>query len=141
MYFSRIEDAVRGIIGGFRKSSAEETAGQALADMDQLFHLTESGTIDDLLEIEELVDRVLRQSLAVAKTSNLEDDEDISLACKRLLTDFSNIKKEQEESFRCLLGPLELLEQKVNGALLRIAINTLSNPTSPLDSLLSAALN
>ena len=141
MYFSRIEDAVRGIIGGFRKSSAEETAGQALADMDQLFHLTESGTIDDLLEIEELVDRVLRQSLAVAKTSNPEDDEDISLACKRLLTDFSNIKKEQEESFRCLLGPLELLEQKVNGALLRIAINTLSNPTSPLDSLLSAALN
>ena len=115
--------------------------------MDRLFHLTESGTAKDIDEIEELVDRVLRQALAVAKAANPDDDGEISLACRRLLTDFSSIRQrlpqaqDGQETFRGLVDPLELLEQRVNGALLRMAINTLSNPTTPLDSLLSAVLD
>ena len=144
-----MEDAVRGIVNGFRNSTdGEELAGQALADMDRLFHLTESGTAKDLDKIEQLVERVLRQALTVAKAANPEDDGEISLACKRLLTDLKSIKQRlpqaeeaEQESFRGLVDPLELLEQRVNGALLRMAINTLSNPTTPLDSFLSAVLD
>ena len=140
---------MRGIINGFRNSTdGEELAGQALADMDRLFHLTESGTAKDLDEIEQLVEKVLRQALTVAKAANPEDDGEISLACKRLLTDLKSIKQRlpqaedvEQESFRGLVDPLELLEQRVNGALLRMAINTLSNPTTPLDSFLSAVLD
>ena len=140
---------MRGIVNGFRNGTdGEELAGQALADMDRLFHLTESGTAKDLDEIEQLVERVLRQALTVAKAANPEDDGEISLACKRLLTDLKSIKQRlpqaeevEQESFRGLVDPLELLEQRVNGALLRMAINTLSNPTTPLDSFLSAVLD
>ena len=139
---------MRGIVDGFRNSKdGEQQAGQALADMDRLFHLTESGTAKDIEEIEQLVDRVLRQALTVAKAANPEDDGEISLACRRLLTDLSSIRQRLpqaqvgQESFRGLVDPLELLEQRVNGALLRMAINTLSNPTTPLDSFLSAVLD
>ena len=139
LYFDTVEQAVRGILEAFRGSGQVEAEGEAVQRMDRLFLLAESGGPEDVEEARHLVDGVLRHALSVAKAAPVEDDRVIGLACRRLLADLASVPAQtgglgglgglgdpKTGGLGGLGDALELLEQRVNTALLRMAIGALS---------------
>ena len=139
MYCRGVEGALTGVLEAFLGLSALPSGGLAVARLDRLFLLTETGGPEEVAEVAGLVEEVLRHSLAVAQVAAARDDGEICLAARRLLEDLAGLR---EGAALASLSPgLELLEQGVNSALLRTAISSLSSPRRPLDLLLAAVLD
>ena len=129
MYCRGVEGALTGVLEAFRHLSALPSPGLAVARLDRLFLLTETGGPEEVAEVAGLVEEVLRHSLAVAQVAAARDDGEICLAARRLLEDLAGLR---EGAALASLSPgLELLEQGVNSALLRTAISSLSSPRRP----------
>ena len=127
-----VEGALTGVLEAFQGLSALPSGGLAVARLDRLFLLTETGGQE---EVAGLVEEVLRHSLAVAQVAAARDAGEICLAARRLLEDLARLR--EGVALASLRPGLELPEQGVNSALLRTAISSLSIPRRPLDSLLA----
>ena len=143
-FFSIAETSINGIVSSYKYlGPGESEDGEFLTKMDELFSLLDGEEEPGLDRLDALTQWVLRHSLAVAKGTNKEDEEEITRVCQKILHELNNYKKSARtrvDSLEQLGRSLELLEQNVNGALLRLAISSLTCLQQPLDSLIAAAL-
>ena len=142
-FFSIAERSINGIISSYKYlgQPGESEDGLFITKMDQTFRLLDGSERPSKEELEDLIQWILRHSLAVAKGTNQQDEQEITTVCQKILLELNNFKHSaREECLEMLGGSLELLEQNVNGALLRLAISALTSLDRPLDNLLAAAL-
>ena len=150
-----VEDAVTSIVTAYKRLGTGEPShnGEFLANMDRVFALIDGpGDSLDVEELDEVTRWILRHSVTVAKSSGAEDEAEITRACQKTLMEVNKVKRSlgpasgqlssgQAGAGLAGLGAvLELLEQSVNSALLRLAISALPGPGRPLDTLLASVL-
>ena len=148
-FFSIAETSISGILSSYKylgQAGQEEEEGLFITKMDAVFRQVDGEGEPDLEELDSATQWLLTHALAVAKGTNQEEEEEITAVCRKILFELNRLKScdgSEEEQRDCLsvLGrSYELLEQNVNGALLRLAISCLSSLHHPLDNLISAAL-
>ena len=155
IFFSAVRNSIAGIIATFKNLGPVEESnnGVFINKMDAFFNLIEDQeNFEDLSEVDELIKWVLTHSLTVAKAGTKDDDVEITATCQKIVAEFYNLKKLVTEevklaehnaklSFKALSDVFELLEQRVNGALLRLAISSFSCVSQPLDRLVNTILS
>jgi len=155
IFFEAVKSSISGIISTYKHIGTVEESnnGVFIKKMDAFFDNTEDYNNDtDFHSLEQLIRWIIQHSLAVAKAGTKDDDAEITAACQKILTEFNNLKRLLTEevklanhnaklSFQTLSDIFELLEQRVNGALLRLAISSFSCVSEPLDHLVSSILN
>ena len=151
-FCSAMENSINGIISSYKRLGTVEPShnGEFLTKMDEIFSIIDHNPKQiDLKQLEQLTSWILKHSLAIAKSSSENEEEEITITCQKILTEFNKTKKEatgdyQVKSlthFQSLGNIFELLEQNVNGALLKLCISCLPQVSYPLDNLLTFVLN
>jgi len=155
IFFTAVKSSIVGIIKTYKNIGPVEDSnnGVFINKMDAFFDLIEDAdNLKNLSKLDEVIKWVLTHSLTVAKAGLKDDDEEITATCQKIVAEFNNLKKLLTEevklaehnaklSFKALSDIFELLEQRVNGALLRMAISSFSCVSQPLDRLTSCILS
>ena len=144
--FSAVEKSINGIITAYKHIGPTEKSknGEFLTQMDRLFYMIDHPEeVFDIEEFETVVKWIIQHSLTVGAASEKDDEEEISGVCKKILSEVNNIKAEAGGGSRSLSefgNYLELLEQTVNGSLLRLVISTAAS-NYPLDQMIKHVLD
>ena len=152
LFFTAVENSINGIISSYKRIGTVEFShnGEFLRNMDEIFAMIDHPNEKfDINHFDELTKWILKHSLTVAKASNKDDEAEITRTCQKILSEVNNIKKEAtkaqttswQNDLHILGNIFELLEQNVNGALLRLVITSLPNVSHPLDNLLTTVLS
>ena len=146
-----MKQSIAGVVTAYKQAgpAGQTSNGLFITKMDEWFQLSEKEDVDFVM-LEELVQWLLKHSLTVAKCSgHQQDEEDISAICRSILAEYKNLKNLMTSEvklanhishIKSLTTIFELLEQKVNGALLRMSISSFSCLMQPLDTLISKIL-
>ena len=146
-FFSIAENSINGIISSYKYlgSAGQTEDGLFITKMDAVFRQIDGEEEPDIEEVDTATQWLLSHALAVAKGTNQEEEEEITTACRKILFEVKRLKtcegQQQRDCLAVLGRSYELLEQNVNGALLRLAISCLTSVHQPLDNLISAALS
>ena len=148
IFSTAVENNINEIVSTFKHLGKTEKSnnGEFLSKMDRIFAMIDE-TDDGNVEIEEfdkLTEWTIRHSLTVAKSSGEEDEQEITPVCQKIIAELNSCKRELTTQSRLgqqrlqQFGDLfELLEQNVNGALLRMVISCLPGVGKPLDELMA----
>ena len=147
-FFSIAETSINGIISSYKylDPAGHQEDGLFITKMDAVFRQLDGQEEEpDIEEVDSATQWLLSHALAVAKGTNQEEEEEITTVCRKILFEVNRLKtceggQQQRDCLAVLGQSYELLEQNVNGALLRLAISSLTSLHQPLDNLISAAL-
>ena len=143
VFFTAMETSINGIISSYKRLGPTESSnnGEFLTKMDKVFTIIDSSDDGlDLEELDELATWLIKHSLTVAKASNKDDEEEITRVCQKILSEVNILKAEGRTQLSGLGNYFELLEQNVNGSLLRLVISSMPAAGLPLDTLLTSVL-
>ena len=148
IFYTAVENNINGIVSTFKHLGKTEKSknGEFLSKMDRIFAMideTDEGNVE-IEEFDQLTEWAIRHSLTVAKSSGDEDEKEITPVCQKIIAELNSCKRELTTHSRLgrqrlqEFGNLfELLEQNVNGALLRMVISCLPGVGKPLDELMA----
>jgi hypothetical protein len=137
-FLSLVRSAVCHLVQLFERNQlrASSATGEFLNNMDYVLE-SDPSVISSALFADK-AKMLVRHALAVAAAAGdhrQEDDRDISVICKNVVERLGRLD-EEEESMAEVQELLELLEERVNSALLRQLTDHLSCVDQPLDTLI-----
>ena len=148
IFFTSVENSINGIVSTFKHlwTAEKSNNGEFLSKMDRIFALIDETDAEiEIEEFDEVTEWIIRHSLTVAKSGGDEDEEEITRACQRIISELNTSKRDistlrqsrmGQQRFQVFGNIFELLEENVNGALLRMVISCLPGVEKPLDELM-----